>query len=64
MGASFSVVRVQFDGLVVVLYGPLVLAQVNVGITPVVVGRSVVRVQLDGLVVVLYGPLVCPHLLP
>ena len=50
MGGSFSVVRVQ-------LYGPLVLAQVTVGIPPVVVGRSVIRVQLYGLAVVLYGPL-------
>ena len=57
MGASFSVVRVQFYGLVVVLYGPLVLAQVTVGNTPVVVGLSVVRVQFYGLVVVFYGPL-------
>ena len=58
MGASFSVVRVQLYGLVVVLYGPLILAQVTVGIAPVVVGRNVVRVQFYGLVVVLYGPLV------
>ena len=46
MGASFSVVRVQFDGLVVVLYGPLVLAQVIVRITPSVVVESVPPVSV------------------
>jgi len=55
MGASFSVVRVQVYGLVVVLYGPLVLAEVTVEITPVAVGMSVVRVQLYGPVKVFYG---------
>ena len=40
MSASFSVVRVQFYGLVALFYGPLVLAQVTVGTTPVVVGLS------------------------
>ena len=53
-----SVVRVQLDDLVVVLYRLLVLALPTVGITPVVVGQGVFRVQLDGLIVVIDGPLV------
>ena len=56
MGASFSVVRVQFYCLVEVLYGSLVLAQAMVGNPPVAVGPGVVGVQLDGFVVVRYGP--------
>jgi hypothetical protein len=50
--------RGQFDGLIVALYGPLVLTQAIVGNTSVEVGLRVVRVQLDGCVIVLYGPLV------
>ena len=43
MGASFSVVRVQLYGLVVVLYGPLVLAQVMVETATVEAGHGVAR---------------------
>ena len=49
-----GVLRVEADGLVVVLYRTLVLAKVVVGITPVVVGVGVLGVEADGLVVVLY----------
>jgi len=54
---GLSIVRVQLDDLVVVLYGPLVLAQGVVGNTPVVVSVSV-RVEIDGLIVVFDGPFV------
>ena len=37
-------VRVQLDGFIEVLDGPLVLAQVIVGTTPVVVGLGGVRI--------------------
>ena len=50
--------RIEAYGLVVVLYGPLVLAKVAVRNTPVVVELGVLRVEAYGLVVVLYGSLV------
>jgi hypothetical protein len=49
---------VETDGLVEVLDGPLILAQVDVGSAPVKVGqRGNLWVGADSLVVVLDGPL-------
>ena len=45
-----GIIRVHLDGLVEVLYGPLVLAQAPVSEPPGVVGIVIIRVQLDGLV--------------
>ena len=46
------------DSLVVVLDGPLVLAQVVIGESPVDVSQIIVRIEQDSLVVVLDGSLV------
>ena len=45
--------RVEADGLAVVLYGPLFLTQVLVRKSPVVVGISELRVEAYGFVEVL-----------
>ena len=57
IGESVSVVRIQLYGLVIVFYGPLILAQAIVGRAPTVIGQSEAWVQFYGLVVILYRPL-------
>ena len=51
-------VRFQFEGLVIVLDGRIVLALVIVGVAAVVIGLCVIGLQLEGLVKVLDGRIV------
>jgi len=59
--AGIGMLRVEADGLVVVLDAPLELPQVAVGVAPVVVGIGMLRVEVNSLVVVLDSPLELPQ---
>src|ERR1039457_2062397 len=53
-----GVVRIELDGLVVVVDGAVVLAFVEVGVAAIGEGQGVVRIELDGLVEILDGAVV------
>ena len=56
VGEDLAIYGLQFDGLVVILDGPVVLALLSVNITPVGEGFGEIGAQLDGLVVILNRP--------
>ena len=60
---SKSIERVEADGLLVVLDGPLVVAGVLIGAAPIVEDERGIGVELDGLIVVRNGPDVVPFVL-
>ncbi len=52
---GYDVFGIDPDGLIVVIDGAPVFAQIVIGDPPVVVGRRILRVVVDGQIVVLYG---------
>src|SRR5664280_642671 len=58
VGVGQGIIRLQADGLVKILDGPLQLAKVVVSNPPVVVEFGILRIQADGLIEIINGTLI------
>jgi len=63
VGVRQGIIRLQADGLVKILDGPLQLAKVIVSNPPVVVEFGILRLQADGLIEIINGMLILTQII-
>ena len=53
--ADFRIVRIKFNGPIIVRYGTVVVAQSNFGKPPIVAGFRIVRLEFNGPIIVCHS---------